>query len=80
MLVAGWWLWPDGILGAALRIFGIIPLVTGLIGWSPFYSLFDWSTRRTDRRPTRAEPEVADRQQRLPDSDRHRQSGHPESG
>lgn len=53
MLIAGWWLWPEGILGAALRIFGIIPLVTGLIGWSPFYALFDWSTRRQDHRPPR---------------------------
>ena len=34
------------LLGAALRVFGIIPLVTGLIGWSPFYALFGWSTHR----------------------------------
>jgi len=49
MLVGGWWLWHGGIVGAALRIFGIIPLVTGLIGWSPFYALFDWSTRSNGR-------------------------------
>ena len=51
MLVAGWWLWPEGIVGAALRIFGIIPLITGIIGWSPFYALFDWSTHPHNRRP-----------------------------
>ena len=51
MLVAGWWVVPDGIWGAALRVFGIIPLITGLIGWSPFYALFGWSSRRQDRHP-----------------------------
>jgi hypothetical protein len=49
MLVAGGWLWPEGLVGAALRVFGIIPLVTGLIGWSPFYALIGWSTRREGR-------------------------------
>lgn len=48
MLVAGFWLWPDGLWGAALRVFGIVPLITGLIGWSPFYALFGWSSRRPD--------------------------------
>jgi hypothetical protein len=51
MLLAGWWLLPDGLWGAALRVFGIIPLITGLIGWSPFYALFGWSSRSQDRRP-----------------------------
>jgi hypothetical protein len=51
MLAAGWWLLPDGLWGAALRVFGIIPLITGLIGWSPFYALFGWSSRWQDRRP-----------------------------
>ena len=50
MLVGGWWLWPGGLAGAALRVFGIIPLITGLLGWSPFYALFGWSSRRHDRR------------------------------
>ncbi len=49
MLVAGWWLVPDGLWGAALRVFGIIPLITGLLGWSPFYALFGWSSRKRDR-------------------------------
>ena len=46
MLAIGLWVVPDSLLGAALRVFGIIPLVTGLIGWSPFYALIGWSTRR----------------------------------
>ena len=50
MLVAGWWVVPEGLWGAALRVFGIIPLITGLLGWSPFYALFGWSSRRQDRR------------------------------
>ena len=50
MLVAGWWLLPpDGLWAAAFRVFGIIPLITGLIGWSPFYALFGWSSRRQNR-------------------------------
>lgn len=52
MLVGGFWLWPDGLWGAALRVFGIVPLITGLIGWSPFYALFGWSSHHRDRRRT----------------------------
>lgn len=52
MLAAGWWLWPEGLLGASLRIFGLIPLVIGAIGWSPIYALLDWTTHRpAGRRP-----------------------------
>ena len=50
MLVTGWWVIPDGLWGAALRVFGIVPLITGLIGWSPIYALFGWSSRRRNRR------------------------------
>lgn len=50
MLVAGWWVTPDGLWGAGLRVFGIVPLITGLIGWSPIYALFGWSSRRRNRR------------------------------
>ncbi len=44
MLTAGLWVVPEGLLGAVLRVFGLIPLVTGLLGWSPLYAILGWST------------------------------------
>lgn len=35
-----------GGLGAALKIIGFIPLLTGLFGWCPLYSLFKFRTNR----------------------------------
>lgn len=29
-----------GLLGASFRLLGWFPLVTGLVGWCPFYALF----------------------------------------
>lgn len=30
----------DGTLGTVLGIVGFVPLITGLVGWCPLYSLF----------------------------------------
>jgi hypothetical protein len=49
MLLLGWFVIGEGILGAAFRIFGFIPLVTGLMGWCPFYTLLGVATKRAGR-------------------------------
>jgi len=46
----GWTLELHEVLGLALRILGWVPLVTGLLGWSPLYSLLNISTRRSGAR------------------------------
>ena len=54
MLYFGWFQVPAGLLQAALRIFGWIPLATGVLGWSPLYSFLGLDTRRLGgpREPT----------------------------
>jgi hypothetical protein len=49
MLFLGWFVLGEGIFGAAFRIFGFVPLVTGLLGWCPFYTLFGIATKRYGR-------------------------------
>jgi hypothetical protein len=34
---------------SAWGLLGVIPLITGLIGWCPVYHLLGWSTCRTPR-------------------------------
>jgi hypothetical protein len=46
MLAAGWSGVAGGLGSIALDIFGWVPLVTGLAGWCPFYSVLGISTRR----------------------------------
>ncbi len=50
LLIAGFWGGIDGLAGASLRIFGWLPLFTGLIGWDPIYAFFRWSTDVKARR------------------------------
>jgi hypothetical protein len=45
MLAAGWLGLASGVWRIALEIFGWVPLVTGLIGWCPFYALLGIRTR-----------------------------------
>ncbi len=33
-----------GTLGIVIGVIGFIPLLTGLVGWCPLYSLFKFST------------------------------------
>jgi hypothetical protein len=51
LLVLGWSGMVAGGWGLFLKYFGFLPLVTGLLGWCPLYSLFGFST--CARRPPR---------------------------
>ena len=46
-LIAGFWIWPDLSWRWAFFI-GVIPLVSGLVGYCPVYRLFGWSTADGD--------------------------------
>ena len=35
----------EGLLGVSFRLLGWFPLVTGLVGWCPFYALFGHGPR-----------------------------------
>lgn len=48
VLVVGWGTELSEVGGLALRIFGWIPVLTGLLGWSPLYSLLDITTQSAD--------------------------------
>ena len=50
MVYLGWFGTGEGILAAALRIFGFLPLLTGVIGWDPVYALLGFKTKRLPRR------------------------------
>lgn len=50
MIYLGWFVIGDGLAGAVFKIFGFLPLITGLLGWCPFYSLLGLTTRKI-RRP-----------------------------
>lgn len=45
MLVLGWGGFVTGTFGVILQWLGFIPLITGLVGWCPLYSLFRFSTK-----------------------------------
>ncbi len=46
LLYLGWGGVVTGGWGTALKVIGFIPLITGLIGWCPLYSLFRFRTKR----------------------------------
>jgi Inner membrane protein YgaP-like, transmembrane domain len=46
VLWLGWSATLPGLWGAAARIFGVVPLVTGLLGWSPLYAILGIATQR----------------------------------
>ena len=37
----------DGGFGTFLQIFGFVPLLTGVVGWCPAYSIFNFRTNST---------------------------------
>jgi hypothetical protein len=45
MLVLGWGGFVGGVWGAVLQWLGFVPLLTGLIGWCPLYSVFHIKTK-----------------------------------
>ncbi len=55
MILAGWSVLGGTLWGAALKIFGFIPLVTGLIGWCPFYTLLGVATKKLGRNPPQSD-------------------------
>jgi len=46
LLVLGWGNIVTGGWGVAFKILGFVPLLTGLIGWCPLYSLFKVRTNK----------------------------------
>jgi hypothetical protein len=55
MILVGWSVLDGTLWGAALKIFGFVPLVTGLIGWCPFYTLAGVATKKLSR--NRSQPD-----------------------
>ncbi len=51
MLAAAWSGAVGGLGGRALEIFAWVPLLTGLLGWCPFYALLGINTRKRGSRP-----------------------------
>ncbi len=47
LLYLGWGGIVAGSLGLVFKILGFIPLLTGLIGWCPLYTLLKVSTKRS---------------------------------
>lgn len=45
MLALGWGGIVGGTFGVILQWLGFVPLLTGLIGWCPLYSLFHVKTK-----------------------------------
>jgi hypothetical protein len=46
ILALGWGEVVTGAWGTVFKIVGFVPLLTGLVGWCPLYSLLRMSTRR----------------------------------
>jgi hypothetical protein len=46
LLYLGWGGIVSGGAGTALKILGFVPLLTGLVGWCPLYSLLRVRTNR----------------------------------
>ena len=49
VVFVGWFVLGEGLWGAAFKIFGMIPLATGLLGWCPFYSVLGVTTKHPHR-------------------------------
>lgn len=45
ILSLGWSGVIAGQLGMAFKILGFVPLLTGIVGWCPLYTIFRFSTR-----------------------------------
>ena len=46
LLYLGWSGTVEGGLGDFLRVFGLVPLITGVVGWCPIYAAFGFSTNK----------------------------------
>lgn len=47
LLVLGWGGFVTGTLGLIFKILGFVPLLTGIVGYCPLYSLFKLSTKKS---------------------------------
>ncbi len=47
LLYLGWAGVVSGGWGVFLKVIGFVPLLTGLIGWCPLYSLFKFRTNKS---------------------------------
>ncbi|MBI5428546.1 MAG: DUF2892 domain-containing protein [Nitrospinae bacterium] len=45
LIALGWFLWNPW--GVALGVIGLVPLLTGILGWCPLYALFKFTTCET---------------------------------
>lgn len=48
LLVLGWGV-IGGTAGTVVGVFAFVPLLTGLVGWCPLYSVFHFRTNRDSR-------------------------------
>jgi Protein of unknown function (DUF2892) len=56
MLAAAWSAAVGGLPGRGLEVFGWVPLLTGILGWCPFYALLGLNSRvRPAKRGSRPE-------------------------
>jgi hypothetical protein len=46
LLALGWTGTVTGVLGEIFKYLGVIPLLTGIIGWCPIYSLLRIRTKK----------------------------------
>jgi hypothetical protein len=51
MLGVAWTGAVGGLAGRALEVFAWVPLLTGLLGWCPFYALLGIQSRKRGSRP-----------------------------
>ena len=49
LFALGWSGAVGGVAGIALRVFGLVPLITGIVGWCPVYALCGIDTRRGNK-------------------------------
>lgn len=47
LLVLGWGGFVTGTLGLIFKTLGFVPLLTGIVGYCPLYSLFKFSTKKS---------------------------------
>ncbi len=47
LLIMGWGGFVTGTLGLIFKILGFVPLLTGIVGYCPLYSLFKFSTKKS---------------------------------
>jgi Protein of unknown function (DUF2892) len=51
MLAAAWSGIISGLAGRGLEVFAWVPLLTGVLGWCPFYALLGIHSRKRGSRP-----------------------------